>query len=465
MKEKRVYQLMIELDEIQPLIWRRIQVPAEISLFELHFVLQLAMGWTNSHLHEYIIDGHYYSCPDDYEDDFREIRDECDYQLQQVLLDVGTGFSYLYDFGDSWEHNVYLEAILDADDCPSSLACLGGARACPPEDVGGEMGYALFLEAINDPGHPEHEDYLIWIGGDFDPEAFNRGKTDLSIKNFQQSELVRIYQRYNSGEIGPELKLYQAISAWMAGLDETQKHTLRELPLRRDAVTLLTYISDNSISGTQSLGNIPLKVIREIAPRFIQHLHLEKKVGDRVQKIRSTNDVWPIYFLQALYETGGLITGGPGRRFYLTLKGLRFLQSEPAVQVWYLLETWWFHMNWLIASPNSIIGDYLPRDFQFIVLYKLLTLPIDEDVQYQNFAEYLIQKCYLTRPIQKVQHVREFLYWDIELMVINILENFGMLQRFDGELLVDRTKIKRLQSITLTRFGKGLLQMLAGGTN
>lgn len=89
MSKDRVYQLKIRLDEIQPTIWRRIQVPAEISLFKLHFILQLAMGWTNSHLHEYLIDGHYYGIPDKDGLDERGIRDERDYQLQQVIRDAG----------------------------------------------------------------------------------------------------------------------------------------------------------------------------------------------------------------------------------------------------------------------------------------------------------------------------------------------------------------------------------------
>lgn len=462
METVRIYQLKISLDRIQPSIWRRIQVPADVSLFKLHFILQLSMGWTNSHLHEYQIDGRVFGDPDNDEFGEFDIKDERDYQLQQVLPDAGVEFSYLYDFGDSWQHNLLLEAILEADDCLPSPACLGGARSCPPEDVGGVYGYEEFSAAIGDSDHPEHEDFLLWAGEKFDPEAFNREEVDRAIKNVERSEMVRVYQRYYSGESGPELKLYQAVSTWVEGLDDAQQTQLQELPIRQDAVTLLTYVRENHISGTQASGNFPLKAIREVAPSFVQRLVLEEKIGDRVRKIRSADDVWPIYFLHALYQTGGLMTGGPSRRFNLTLKGLRFLQSEPAVQAWYLLESWWFHTNWLIAYPISGMGDRLPYDFQYDTLHQLLTLPVEKPILFQGFADRLIQVTHLKWSAADMQHAQKFLSSAIERMVINILEDFGALQRTSEDEWIGRHRISHLQSFSLTKLGKGLLQALAG---
>jgi hypothetical protein len=462
MEKKHIYQFKISLDKVQPSIWRRIQVPAETSLFKLHFILQLTMGWTNSHLHEYRIDGRVYGNPNNDEFDEFDIQDERDYQLQQVLPEAGVEFSYLYDFGDSWQHTLFLEAILDADDAPPSPACLGGARACPPEDVGGIYGYEEFLEAIQDTNHPEHESYLTWAGGQFDPEAFDREAVDHTIKNVERSEMVRVYQRYYSGESGPELTLYQTVSKWMEGLDEAQRSQLQELPIRQDAVTLLSYVRENRISGTQGAGNFPLKAIREVAPHFVQKLVLEEKIGDRVRKIRSANDVWPVYFLHALYHTGGLMTDGSGRRFNLTLKGLRFLQSEPAVQTWYLLESWWFHTNWLIAYPISGMGDRLPYDFQYDTLHQLLLLPAEKPIAFQDFADRLIQVTHLKWAAPEVKHAHKFLSSAIERMVINILEDFGALERTSDDEWIGHHRISHLQSFTLTKLGKGLLQALAG---
>ncbi len=83
-------------------------------------------------------------------------------------------------FGDSWEHSVVLEKILPSSEHPTPY-CLGGKRACPPEDSGGPWGYAHFLEAITDAQHPEHRDYLEWVGGSFDPEAFDRDEVSAEL--------------------------------------------------------------------------------------------------------------------------------------------------------------------------------------------------------------------------------------------------------------------------------------------
>jgi hypothetical protein len=464
MTKALIFQLKISLDEIEPSIWRRIQVPGGISLLKLHFILQLAMGWTNSHLHEFLIEEQYYGDPDDDEFDTRRVRDERDYLLEDVLLEKGQMFSYVYDFGDDWQHSLLIEDILDAEDGGLYPICLDGARSCPPEDVGSVYGYAEFLSAIGDPNHPEHEGYLLWAGGKFDPEAFDREQVNQALKHVERSEMVRVYQRYYSGQIGPELELYQTVSDWLGGLEEDQRAQLSELPLRQDAVTLLTYVGENRISGTQATGNFPLKVLREVAPSFVQPLILEEKIGDRTRKIRSTSDVWPIYFLHALYQTGGLLTGGPGRRMNLTPKGLRFLAAEPAVQVWFLLESWWFHTNWLIAFPFSGMGSHLPYDFQYITLEHLLTLPEETPIPYQQFANRLIEGSRLKWAAPDTTHAHSSLSSAIKRMVINILEDFGVLNRESADEWIGRHRISDLKSFSLTRLGKGLLKVLYGGS-
>ncbi|MCK5429778.1 MAG: plasmid pRiA4b ORF-3 family protein [Anaerolineales bacterium] len=133
----KIFQLKINLDEVQPPIWRSLQVPGDISLFKLHFIFQIAMGWTNSHLHEFYIDGQYYGTQ--FEDNWepREIRNEKEYQLEKVIPGKGFQFGYLYDFGDSWQHTILVEDILEPAVGQHYPTCLAGARACPPEDVGG----------------------------------------------------------------------------------------------------------------------------------------------------------------------------------------------------------------------------------------------------------------------------------------------------------------------------------------
>ena len=176
-----VYQFKITLLGLEPPIWRRIQVP-DGTLDDLHDHIQTAMGWTNSHLHHFVIRGNRYGDPelldDGFEDD-EELRDSTQTQLSVLLAKArkSTKFRYEYDFGDGWEHEVAFEGCIAAESSVRYPRCIEGARACPPEDVGGIWGYVEFLEAIHNPRHEEHAGMLEWIGGKFDPEKFNAAAT------------------------------------------------------------------------------------------------------------------------------------------------------------------------------------------------------------------------------------------------------------------------------------------------
>lgn len=105
--------------------------------------------------------------------------------VAQLVPEAGSSFVYEYDFGDSWEHEILVEQILEPEEHVHYPLCIGGARACPPEDVGGVPGYAEFLEAIRDPEHEEHDNMLIWAGGDFDPEGFDRNRVNAALRRFR----------------------------------------------------------------------------------------------------------------------------------------------------------------------------------------------------------------------------------------------------------------------------------------
>ncbi len=166
-----IYQLRVALDGIRPPIWRRILVPGDTKLSVLSEILLAAMGWHGYHLHQFIVDGVYYGEPNP--DDFFDVEDERKATLQQIAPDVGSKFKYEYDFGDSWEHTIKVEAILEAEEGMTYPVCIKGKRACPPEDVGGPWGYAELLETISDPDSEEAEEMLDWVGDDFDPEEFD----------------------------------------------------------------------------------------------------------------------------------------------------------------------------------------------------------------------------------------------------------------------------------------------------
>jgi hypothetical protein len=166
-----IYQLHIELLDLEPAIWRRILVPASIKLHKLHVVLLWTMGWAGGHLHEFVIGQDHYGIPDPNYDTPPLIQREGRITLS-AALGARKAFTYLYDYGDGWEHRVTVEKILPPDPGLKSARYLDGAHACPPDDVGGPPGYIEFLEAINDPAHDEHESMLEWCGGSFNPTAF-----------------------------------------------------------------------------------------------------------------------------------------------------------------------------------------------------------------------------------------------------------------------------------------------------
>lgn len=168
----RIFELNVELEDIEPLIWRRILVPATITLPKLHDLLQLVMGWTNSHLHSFEIGDHTYSSA---HADLAELEmlNEKNRTLAGVLEDSIRKFVYEYDFGDSWRHHIDVQPVARPNPDWFYPLCIAGARAVPPEDVGGVSGYVEFLATINDPKHDEHDSMLIWIGGAFDANGFD----------------------------------------------------------------------------------------------------------------------------------------------------------------------------------------------------------------------------------------------------------------------------------------------------
>jgi hypothetical protein len=182
-----VYQFKVTLKDSQPPIWRRIQVP-DCTLGELHEVLQVAMGWEDAHLHQFVVRGDYYGPrpPDDLAVGM-ETADEDQVRLSQIAaMGRKMRFRYDYDFGDSWQHEIVLEQTLKPEPHVNYPRCIDGARACPPEDIGGVWGYAEFLEVMADPSHSNYREMKEWCGGNFDPETFS-----VEAVNQQMKQLAR----------------------------------------------------------------------------------------------------------------------------------------------------------------------------------------------------------------------------------------------------------------------------------
>lgn len=186
------YHLKVTLKDISPAVWRRFAVPNDFRLDRLHDIIQIVMGWSDSHLHEFEIKGKRYSEAVEDADPFgAPPLDESKFHLSDLVSKKGEKFSYLYDFGDSWEHEVVLESVeIIPKGFEISISCQEGKNACPPEDVGGVPGYEEFLKTIANPKHPEQKAMLKWAEG----ATGRKGKFDPN--RFDEEEVTREIMKY-----------------------------------------------------------------------------------------------------------------------------------------------------------------------------------------------------------------------------------------------------------------------------
>jgi len=182
--KNQIYQIQIALKDFKPKIWRRLLIPADTLLSDLHKIIQTSMGWTNSHLHQFIKDRTYYTVKVKDDDTWDEM-DNVDYKrmkISDLLKTEKQKIKYEYDFGDGWEHDVILEKILVRDEKIKYPICIAGKMSCPPEDCGGSWGYADMLEILKNPAHPEYKEFVDWLDEDFDPEYFDKEEVNESLK-------------------------------------------------------------------------------------------------------------------------------------------------------------------------------------------------------------------------------------------------------------------------------------------
>lgn len=167
-----VLQSKIALREVEPPVWRRLLLPGSVRLDKVHRMFQAAMGWEDCHLHSFEIAGARYGMQfDEYPED--ELHEK-DFAFGSVVADIDA-FSYEYDFGDSWDHEVNIEARWRMPIGLKFGVCIDGENACPPEDSGGPSGYEELLRVLADPADEEYEHMRGWIGGAFDPHEFDLG--------------------------------------------------------------------------------------------------------------------------------------------------------------------------------------------------------------------------------------------------------------------------------------------------
>ena len=172
-----IVKLKVTLTGIRPPVWRRLLLPAGMTLGDLHDAIQASMGWENAHLHDFDIDGRRYGDPGTTDDVISEER----LTLAAIHRTGIERFQYTYDFGDDWVHLITIEGTIPAVAGQRYPACIAGKRSCPPEDCGGPYGYAHFLAARIDPSHPDHVEMSSWVDEDFDPDGFSVAEADVSV--------------------------------------------------------------------------------------------------------------------------------------------------------------------------------------------------------------------------------------------------------------------------------------------
>jgi hypothetical protein len=242
--------------------------------------------------------------------------------------------------------------------------------------------------------------------------------------------------------------------------DASMARAAETVPLRKDMVTLLTFVRDNKVVGTQATGNMPLKDVREVTAHFVNPPKLEETIGNHTYQVRSEMDVWVLYFLHILADVAGLLQGGRVRRWRITAQGERFLDVEPRLQVAFLLAVWWYRVNWIVAYPYEGIGHGLPPHFSRVTLASLRQLPAGVHVPFAEFADRLIAQTGLRWGVPDRQIAAMALHGSIRAMVIHPLAEFGVLECKYRNEPIGNTFLPRLVQFKITPWGTALLEAL-----
>lgn len=185
---RNIYQIKIEILESGPVIWRRFLIEDDILLPELHKVIQVIMGWTNTHLHIFETASRRFSDPEF--DLGPEYINERKVRLNELLRNEKDSIKYEYDLGDSWRHKLTLQKILPYEKGKVLPVYIKGKGECPPEDVGGVHGYYYMLDVIKDPEHPEYDEYMYYYQRFTEPEEFDPDEVNNLLKSWGYTKAI-----------------------------------------------------------------------------------------------------------------------------------------------------------------------------------------------------------------------------------------------------------------------------------
>ena len=187
--ESKLISLTIVLKETNPKVWRRVLLPANATLGDLHDVIQSVMPWFDYHLHGFLVGDHHYGVPNpEFDMECDPVFEEQDVLLAEVFSEDRKRIEYMYDFGDGWDHVIKVDGFEEPEEGGVYPVCVAGENACPPEDSGSTFGYYEKLRIMQDPSHPMHAEVVGWMPPDFDSQAFDVDEANAMI-------------RFNAGEI------------------------------------------------------------------------------------------------------------------------------------------------------------------------------------------------------------------------------------------------------------------------
>lgn len=456
----KVIDFNIIIKGIEPAIWRRIKISSQATLLDLHYVIQHAFGWTNSHLFMFEIGSMQFVNPPDWEEDAYHYQSAALATLDDFvpkMVSKGEKFLYVYDMGDGWRHEIFVENIEESQRAFSGAICIAGARACPPEDVGSAPGYYELLHAIKDPTSEAFKDYQSWLGYVYDPETLDLERANQFINDYFKTTQLSP-DTYWTKDIPLHNPRYDFISGWLNHISPQDRQYADNLAFRRDVVTLLKYLQENKVRGTKATGNFPRKDIRAITAAFINPPDLDLEIGDHVYSMHTENEVPDLMFMHNFINIAGLILGGENVLWRVTQLGEMFLESSPAQQAWFLTKAWFYQFYWDICYPFvdvKLIENF--HIFQNRLLKILLTYPVGKPTKIDQVIDQLDQASPDWLSVQsRDEYARSTKRHYFNSVVIEPFEKIGLFEVLKNQDEYIKS-IYHPTHIIMTDYGKNLL--------
>jgi hypothetical protein len=458
--------LRIVLKDIHPPIWRQVRISSKVNLLDLHYVIQHAFGWTDSHLFIFRIASMEFVNPIDWEDDAYKFQSATLATLEDLIpkmIPIGGMFSYVYDLGDSWEHEILVEGIDYKGSSFSDAICLAGQGACPPEDVGGLPGYTQLLEYLQYPGTEGYQNTVDWLGYVYDPQSFD------SVDDINQSirDYFKTTQLQDDSPWAKSLPLHKPsfdfVSGWVNHLSPEDRRYAESLAFRQDVVSLLNYLRDNKVRGTKATGNFPRKDIRAIAALFVEPISLDRRFADQVYELRTEDEVPDLIFIHHFVNAAGLILGGENMLWELTSLGEKFLANPPEAQAWYLTKYWFYEFNWEFSYPffDAEIGEDYFR-FQRHLIKLLTSYPTGKQIEIKKVIQDLDHAypgwIHVEKSRDYAASTKYRFFIDVVVKQFGKFGVFEVIKTRDEE--IDFDFYFYYTHITMTEYGKTLLMYL-----